>query len=111
MTNAFAVIPPHDEPAGGCSEGCCTVAMQHEETAESLSAALCCAINCQQDAEPHSPQILPAAPQKQETKSVSASWRLLKDCFYPQQIKFPASPTRHLTGSSNRYLENNTFLI
>jgi hypothetical protein len=110
-TNAFAVIPPHDQPAGGCSEECCAVAIQHEKTAESMSAALCCALSCQQNAEPNLPQIFPAAPQKQEPKSVSASWRLLKDSSYPQQIKFPASPTRHLTGSSNRYLENNTFLI
>ncbi len=111
MANAFAVIPPHDQPAGGCSEECCAAAMQHEETAESMSAALCCAINCQQNAEPHSPQFLPAAPQKQEPKSVSASWQPLKDCSYPQQIRFPASPTRHLTGSTARYLENSAFLI
>jgi len=111
MANAFAIIPPHEEPASGCSEECCATAMQHEETAESLSAALCCAINCQQNAEPHSPQILPAAPQKQEPKPVSAFWQPVKDCSYLQQIRFPSSPTRHLAGSSIRYLENSSFLI
>lgn len=109
--NVFAVIPVHTEAASGCSEGCCAAAMQHDATPESVAAALCCALNCQQEAEQNSPTILLVTPQKPELKACTALRQITAVCQRLRQIRFPSSPTRHLAGSSARYLENSSFLI
>ncbi|MGH8106871.1 MAG: hypothetical protein ACREO2_11165 [Arenimonas sp.] len=109
MANLFSVIPPHVDGAGGCSTDCCASARQ--DSSQLSWSALCCVVNCEQEAETNpAPSSSIVAQQKQNLPPicfVSAA----EAVSYILQTQFPSSPTRHLAGCSARYLENNTFLI
>ena len=107
--NLFAVIPPHAGGEGGCSDDCCASARQN--TPESSLAVICCVINCEQDAESsQTPASAVGVQQIQNLPSLDFVYTA-ESISYIQQTQFPSSPTRHIAGSSTRYLENNTFLI
>jgi hypothetical protein len=107
--NLFAVIPPHAGGEGGCSEDCCAIARQG--ITESSLEVLCCVVNCEQNAETNStPAIVIGAQQKQNLPPLNFAGTA-ESIGYIQQTQFPSSPTRHIAGSSTRYLDNSAFLI
>ncbi|MBS1791057.1 MAG: hypothetical protein JST85_25320 [Acidobacteria bacterium] len=108
--NAVAAFAPSVSEREECSDACC-VAEHCASTVELLPAALCCAINSQQDSEPNPAQSLPSAIQKQEIKTSTGIWASQIIVSYLHQTRFPSSPTRHLFGCSERYLENSSLLI
>ncbi len=110
MANAVAAFSPGTGDGEQCTDACCAAA-HCDAAVQLLMAAQCCTINPQQDAEPNLPQSLPIAVQKQELKAASAIWPTQANSSCLKQIRFPSSPTRHLAGSTSRYLENNSFLI
>ena len=108
--NAFAAFAPNLIEREECSDACCAAA-HCASTVELLPAALCCAINSQQDSEPNPTQSLPSTIQKQEVKASTGFGATQIVVSYLYQARFPSSPTRHLAGSSARYLENSSLLI
>jgi len=107
--NAFSVVPPHAGGEGCGSEDCCAKARQ--DAPESTPAVLCCVINCEQNAETNSnPATVIRARQGQNLPPLAFA-STYESVSYSQRAKFPSSPTRHIAGSSARYLEHNAFLI
>ncbi|MEO6724422.1 MAG: hypothetical protein ABIP14_03895 [Blastocatellia bacterium] len=107
--NLFAVIPPHAGGEGGCSDDCCASA--HQDTQESSSAVLCCILNCEQNAETSQTPAIAIGAQQYQNLAPFSFVRTAKLIGYIQRMQFPSSPTRHIAGSSTRYLDNNAFLI
>lgn len=110
MTNAVAAFTFAISGQEECTDACCAVA-HCEAASQMLPTVPCCAINSQQDSEPNPLQSLPIEIQKQELKTSSGAWQSQTASSCLLQTRFPSSPTRHLAGSSSRYLENSTFLI
>lgn len=109
LASLFSVIPPHVDGEGGCSTDCCASARQ--DSAQSSWSAVCCVVNCEQEAETSpAPASSIAARQKQNLPPICFA-SAAETVSYIRQSRFPSSPTRHIAGSSTRFLENNTFLI
>jgi hypothetical protein len=109
MANLFAIIPPHVDGEGGCSAECCASARQ--DAPESSWSALCCAVNCKQSAETSPAPAISVVAQQQQNLPPICFASAAETVSYIRQTRFPSSPTRHIAGSSTRYLENNAFLI
>ncbi|MDQ3011554.1 MAG: hypothetical protein M3X11_12715 [Acidobacteriota bacterium] len=107
--NLLAVIPPHAGGEGGCSDDCCASA--HQDMQESSPAVLCCILNCEQNAETSQTPAIAIGTQQNQNFPSPGFVCTAKSISNIQRARFPSSPTRHIAGSSTRYIENNTFLI
>src|SRR5262245_48119617 len=94
---------------GGCSMECCKAA--HQNSDQSFGPKLCCKVDCK---EPGGTQVSPSTGVASATRSVSVptiSDTSLNAAHYLDQVRFPNSPTRHISGSCRRFLETCTLLI
>jgi hypothetical protein len=104
--NALAAFPPHQAGAGGCEASCCETA--HQSGPAAMISGICCIVECPQTAE-----TAPVIPANQNAQPALPSPFLFSSAFssYLPSACFPSAPTRHLHGSSSRYLDCCSFLL
>ena len=107
--NALAAVSPHQDGEGGCSPTCCKAARENRQNAN--LSTLCCALDCKQPAGTHSSATNVTASAQRQRCPVAHFVSRLETVLYNQQTRFPDSPTRAVSGSSNRYLETGALLI
>jgi hypothetical protein len=109
--NSLAGVFPHTPGDGGCSAGCCEAARR--KGPNSKASSLCCMVDCAQpghtNSSPSATQDYRAI-QKKQSAARQTLWKLDTDPAV-RHFRFPNSPTRNISGSSDRYLETGTFLI
>ena len=107
--NSLAGVNPHLAGDGGCSMSCCRAA--HKEGQQSAVSRFCCLFDCKQSGETNSSSASQlAAVQKKD--SCAAYFIFQPELVLPTgHARFPNSPTTHIVGSSDRYLETGSLLI
>jgi len=107
--NIFAVVQPPIEGEDCCSEDGCSGALP--DRPELFPAALCCMSACGQNAEANPIPAVVVNERRNQNLPLPGIVSAVQSISYIQQTRFPSSPTRHIAGSSIRYLEHNAFLI
>ncbi len=107
-SHSLAAVPPHQAGTGGCETECCETA--HQTGPAATIAGVCCILECPPSAEllpvstisPAPSRVLELLPAYQAISVVTS---------IPSLTNFPSAPTRHLHGSSSRYLDCCSFLL
>ena len=106
--NTLAAMPPHPAGTGGCETECCETA--HQTGPAATIAGVCCMLEC-----PLSAELLPVSTTSPAPPPVPGLLPTLQAISFvasiPSQTNFPSAPTRHLHGSSSRYLDCCSFLL
>src|SRR5215831_16634547 len=106
--NSLAGVNPHFDGDSGCSSSCCRAA--RTKATESVAASLCCLVDCNQPGESNSSSIKGVSSTRGKDSSALPIFRpeAMRSSRY---LRFLSSPTTHLAGSSDRYLEVCSLLI
>ena len=104
----LAALPLHSAGTGGCEMECCETA--HQTGPAATIAGVCCLLEC-----PPSAELLPVSTTSPTPPPVSgllpAPQAISLVTSISSRTNFPSAPTRHLHGSSSRYLDCCSFLL
>ena len=106
--NTLIAVPPHPAGTGGCEMECCETA--HQTAPVATIAGACCMLEC-----PPLAELLPVSNSSPAPPPVPGLLPTLQAISFvasiSSQTNFPSAPTRHLHGSSSRYLDCCSFLL
>lgn len=105
--NTLLAVPPHPAGTGGCEMKCCEAS--HETGPAATIAGVCCMLEC-----PPAAELAPVSAANPTPPIIGLPVPVSTNAYVSLvhlPTRFPSAPTRHLHGSSSRYLDCCSFLL